>query len=141
MNDNVIMKLQGTIVKGFQRGRLLGYPTANIFPTSVPDVGVYYGQIFLLDNVYHCAISVGKNPTFALKKTVVEIHVFKDFKGEEFYGEYVKVFILQYLRPMKKVDSIEGLKKMISNDCELIMSRIIPDTPLFKKTDFDWNVN
>ncbi|EDR22583.1 riboflavin kinase, putative [Entamoeba dispar SAW760] len=127
--------IKGKVVKGFQRGRTIGYRTANINPTNELEQGVYYGQVKLRGKIYHAAISVGKNPTFCLKNTVVEVHIFEQFK-DEFYGEEIEVKIMKFLRGMKKVNGIDELKKMISNDCNTIENDIIPNTPLINITDF-----
>ena len=137
MNENIQI-IKGNVIKGYQRGRTIGYRTANIKPNIALTEGVYYGQILLQNTVYHGAISVGKNPTFDLKDLVVEVHLFHTFE-EEFYGEFIKVKLMRYLRGMKKVNGITELKEMIANDCETIVNDIIPQTALLSSADFDDN--
>ena len=127
--------IEGEVIKGFQRGRLIGYRTANIKPNVHLEEGVYYGQVLLKNTVYHAAISVGKNPTFNLQNLIVEVHLFETF-AEEFYGEFIKVKMMIYLRGMKKVNGIDELKEMIANDCKKITDEIIPSTSLLSIDQF-----
>ncbi|KAL7714462.1 riboflavin kinase [Entamoeba marina] len=128
--------LRGSVVKGFQRGRVLGYPTANIYPEVNLSEGVYYGQVRLRNSIYHAAISIGKNPTFELEKSVVEVHFFNDF-DDEFYGEWIDVIIITFLRGLLKVDGVDKLIELIRNDVLQIEKTIITSTPLMNAHEFD----
>ena len=97
--------VRGTVVRGDQRGRELGYPTANVPTTSLtaaPADGVYAGWLRRLDTDERlpAAISVGTNPTFAgVRDRRVESYVI-DRTGLELYGVEVEVEFVERLRGM-----------------------------------------
>jgi len=114
-------RITGTIVKGDQRGRLLGYPTANIDLSSqqlaLPD-GVYAVQVKLEGKQYYGMASVGNNPTFGLAEKRLEVNIF-DYQGDA-YGRQLVVEFVQQLRQMKAFNGIEALKLQLrqdKNDC------------------------
>lgn len=115
----------GTVSKGRQLGRSIGFPTINIEPDKekvLPKNGVYSSRIVFEDEAdieYIGMTNIGNNPTVAdgLSK-VIETNIF-DFK-KDVYGRQVKVFIMKYVRSEKKFTSIEELKNQISKDKELI---------------------
>ena len=116
--------VRGTVVKGDQRGRSLGFPTANIEPENeiLPARGVYAGQIRLLDqgdppeeSVHPVVTNVGVRPTFAGSDTVVaEAHVI-DFEGD-LYGRRVDLSFLAHLREERKFPNVDALKTQIGAD-------------------------
>ena len=131
------IQLKGEVIKGFQRGRKIGFRTANICPGIRMEEGVYYGQVMMDNKVYHSVISVGKNPTFELKQSIVEVHILHDFTNE-FYGNVIKVIVFSKLRGLFKVDSIEDLKKMINGDIEYAEKIIVPSCSLLDCSKFDF---
>jgi riboflavin kinase/FMN adenylyltransferase len=113
--------VRGVVVKGDQRGRDLGFPTANV-PTSAmaaaPADGVYAGRLRRCDTgeTYPAAISVGTNPTFdGDRERRVESYVL-DRTDLDLYGVEVEVSFVERLRGMVKFDSIEGLVKTMNDD-------------------------
>jgi len=113
--------VRGVVVKGDQRGRDLGFPTANV-PTSAmaaaPADGVYAGRLRRCDTgeTYPAAISVGTNPTFdGDRERRVESYVL-DRTDLDLYGVEVEVSFVEHLRGMVKFDSIEGLVKTMNDD-------------------------
>jgi riboflavin kinase/FMN adenylyltransferase len=113
--------VRGVVVKGDQRGRDLGFPTANV-PTSAmaaaPADGVYAGRLRRCDSgeTYPAAISVGTNPTFdGDRERRVESYVL-DRTDLDLYGVEVEVSFVERLRGMVKFDSIEGLVKTMNDD-------------------------
>ena len=113
--------VRGVVVKGDQRGRDLGFPTANV-PTSAmaaaPADGVYAGRLRRCDTgeIYPAAISVGTNPTFdGDRERRVESYVL-DRTDLDLYGVEVEVSFVERLRGMVKFDSIEGLVKTMNDD-------------------------
>jgi len=113
--------VRGVVVKGDQRGRELGFPTANV-PTSAmaaaPADGVYAGQLRRCDTgeTYPAAISVGTNPTFdGDRERRVESYVL-DRTDLDLYGVEVEVSFVERLRGMVKFDSIEALVKTMNDD-------------------------
>lgn len=113
--------LSGTVVKGEQRGRTIGFPTANIrladARSCLPRRGVYatrvYGASLSEPEVGMCNIGVrptfndGPNPT-------IEVHLL-DFTGD-LYGETLCVEFVQRLRDERKFDSVDALRAQLSED-------------------------
>ncbi|PUA80679.1 bifunctional riboflavin kinase/FAD synthetase [Nocardioides currus] len=113
--------VRGVVVRGDQRGRELGYPTANV-PTPVdgaaPADGVYAGRLTRLDTseTYPAAISVGTNPTFGgERERRVESYVL-DRDDLELYGVEVEVAFVERLRGMVKFEGIEALVETMHGD-------------------------
>lgn len=112
--------LRGHVEKGFQRGRTIGVPTANIHPDVefMPRQGVYCTLTKVGQRLYPSVTNVGVNPTFDEngKGIKIETHLF-DFDAH-LYGAEVEVFLLHFIRDEKKFSGIEELKKQIQNDME-----------------------
>ncbi|MCB4208086.1 bifunctional riboflavin kinase/FAD synthetase [Arthrobacter sp. UM1] len=121
-------KVRGEVVRGFQRGRELGFPTANLSPDShglVPAEGVYAGWLTDESGVrWPAAISVGKNPTFdGVTRTTVEAHVLgrpekEPVESFNLYGQTVSVEFVHRLRGMVAFKGVEQLVEQISEDVE-----------------------
>jgi riboflavin kinase/FMN adenylyltransferase len=114
--------VRGVVVKGDQRGRELGYPTANVPAVGLhaPADGVYAGHLTVLEDgrPLPAAISVGTNPTFAgRRERRVESYVLgRD--DLELYGVEVEVSFVARIRGMKRFDSVEDLVATMDEDCE-----------------------
>ncbi len=111
--------IEGHVAPGEKRGRLLGYPTANLKLDHIllPAFGIYAVRARFHDGrIYDGAASFGIRPTFALASPLMEVHLF-DFSGD-LYGEVLNVELIAYLRPEKKFDGVETLKTQIAADCE-----------------------
>ncbi|MGC5616181.1 bifunctional riboflavin kinase/FAD synthetase [Georgenia sp. Z1491] len=124
-------RLRGVVVRGFRRGRALGYPTANLAPDDlgvVPADGVYAG--WLLPGPFDtpgaadtgatrlpAAISVGTNPTFQGTERTVEAHVLGR-TDLDLYDEEVVVEFVAHLRPMVTFDGMEPLMAQMRADVE-----------------------
>ena len=113
--------VRGTVVRGDQRGRELGFPTANV-PTPVdvaaPADGVYAGRLTRLDSgdSWPAAISVGTNPTFdGERERRVESYAL-DRDDLELYGVEVEVAFVDRLRGMVKFDGIDALVETMHGD-------------------------
>jgi riboflavin kinase / FMN adenylyltransferase len=117
--------VRGEVVKGDQRGRELGYPTANVPTTGMlaaPADGVYAGWLRRLDDARHtllpAAISVGTNPTFdGERERRVESYVL-DRDDLELYGVQVEVSFVAKIRGMLRFDSVEDLVLTMHRDVE-----------------------
>lgn len=113
---------RGGVVRGDQRGRLLGFPTANVEVTNqicVPADGVYAGWYERPDGVTHpCAINLGRRPTFYehADHSLLEAHVL-DFEGD-LYGEPARVRFAGFLRSERKFDGIDALVAQLKQDVE-----------------------
>ena len=117
--------VRGEVVKGDQRGRELGYPTANVPTTGMlaaPADGVYAGWLRRLDDpantLLPAAISVGTNPTFdGERERRVESYVL-DLDDLELYGVEVEVSFVALIRGMLRFDSVEELVTTMHQDVE-----------------------
>ncbi|MFD5117166.1 bifunctional riboflavin kinase/FAD synthetase [Streptomyces sp. NPDC058220] len=111
-------RVEGVVVRGAQRGRELGYPTANVetLPhTAIPADGVYAGWLTADGERMPAAISVGTNPQFEGTERTVEAYAI-DRVGLDLYGLHVMVDFLSYVRGQQKFESIEALLEAIADD-------------------------
>ena len=110
--------LSGTVVKGKQLGRTIGFPTANISLEEdyklVPQNGVYVVQAEIDGNIIYGMMNIGFNPTVQGKQKTIEVHLF-DF-DTDIYNRKIQVAILQRIRSEKKFESIELLTKQLEED-------------------------
>jgi riboflavin kinase/FMN adenylyltransferase len=113
--------VRGVVVKGDQRGRELGFPTANVpATTAAPADGVYAGWLTRRDtgDTYPAAISVGTNPTFdGVVGRRVESYVI-DRTDLELYGVEVEVAFVERLRGMVAFDSVDALVTQMNADVD-----------------------
>lgn len=119
-------RVDGVVERGDQRGRELGYPTANLRTdawAAVPADGVYAGRVVRLDEwgrtvdgppVGTAAISIGTNPTFEVRQRRVEAYIL-DFEGD-LYGAMLGIEFEQRLRGMEKFDGVEPLVRQMDLD-------------------------
>lgn len=110
-------RVEGIVVRGHQRGRALGFPTANLQTpehTAIPADGVYAGWLASLDpegeetERWPAAISVGTNPTFGGEERTVEAHAL-DRDDLDLYGTHVAMDFVARLRATVKFDSVDAL--------------------------------
>ncbi len=110
--------VEGRVVRGQERGRTLGFPTANLHPQNrvIPRNGVYVTAT-LIEGAWRRSITnVGTRPTFeTATEASVETYVM-NWSGD-LYGDVVRVRFLHRLRDEKKFASIEELKRQIESDC------------------------
>jgi riboflavin kinase/FMN adenylyltransferase len=108
--------VEGTVVKGEQRGRELGFPTANIVPDErlvIPGHGVYAA----FANGAPAAVNVGVRPTFDSELGVlVETHLID--RDEDLYGKTLRVAFVEKLRAEERFESAEELIEQIRRDVE-----------------------
>ena len=115
--------VRGVVVRGDQRGRELGFPTANVPAnslTAAPADGVYAGWLRRLDSGerFPAAISVGTNPTFdGERDRRVESYVL-DRTDLELYGAEVEVSFVERLRGMVAFDSVDALIEQMNADVD-----------------------
>jgi riboflavin kinase/FMN adenylyltransferase len=113
---------RGLVVMGDQRGRLLGFPTANVqIPGQIclPSDGVYAGRYVRPDGTVHaCAINIGRRPTFYehADHSLLEAHLL-DFQGD-LYDEQARVQFVAFLRSERKFDGIEALIAQLKHDVD-----------------------
>ena len=115
-------EVRGEVRQGDQRGRLLGFPTANVEVSSrlcLPADGVYAGRYERPDGTVHdCAINLGRRPTFYehAETSLLEAHLL-DF-GDDLYDERARVRFTHFLRSERKFDGIDALIEQLRNDVE-----------------------
>jgi riboflavin kinase/FMN adenylyltransferase len=110
--------LSGVVVKGDQRGRQLGYPTANVKWDDrliVPADGVYAGYVNVAGDRLPAAISVGTNPQFAGNSQRVEAYVL-DRNDLELYAAHIGVEFVDLIRPQEVFDSLDDYLTQIAID-------------------------
>ncbi len=119
-------RVEGVVVRGHQRGRALGFPTANLEPpphTAIPADGVYAGWLTSLDSDgwaverWPAAISVGTNPTFEGRERTVEAYAL-DRDDLDLYGAHVAVDFAERLRETLKFDSVDELVVQMRQDVD-----------------------
>ena len=112
--------ISSAVEHGEQRGRTLGYPTANLLPGEsklLPGEGVYAGAAWDDGRWYAAAVSVGRNPTFLASGNMrVEAHLL-DF-SKDLYGRQLFLTLLCRLRPMIRFASGDELAVQLAHDCE-----------------------
>ena len=116
------LEVRGTVVTGDQRGRTIGFATANVeIPNGMclPSDGVYAGLYRRPDGSEHaCAINLGRRPTFYVnaEHSLLEAHLL-DFAGD-LYGEHAAVTFVAFLRSQKQFAGIDELKTQLKLDVE-----------------------
>jgi riboflavin kinase/FMN adenylyltransferase len=108
--------LAGEVVSGANRGKALGFPTANLAVEDqlVPADGVYAGVGAIGDRTWRAAISIGTNPTFDGHERQVEAHLLDCH--DELYGARLTLHLHAYLRPQRRFASRQGLIAQITED-------------------------
>lgn len=110
--------VEGRVERGDQRGRTIGFPTANVSLEGYlqPALGVYAVRIELGGRQYGGVANFGRRPTFDKKDVLLEVHVF-DFTGD-LYGQPIVVSFIEFLRAEMKFEGLDALKAQIARDCE-----------------------
>jgi len=111
--------LSGVVVRGDQRGRELGFPTANLMChryAAIPADGVYAAWMRRGSESLRASVSIGTNPTFSGRERRVEAYAL-DFDGD-LYGERVELDFVAHLREQRTYTSIEPLIAQINEDVE-----------------------
>lgn len=113
--------MQGRVGRGEQRGRQIGFPTANIFlhRQLTPVKGVYVVRMRGVnkespEQSYPGVANIGERPTFNGTRTLLEVHLF-DF-NQDIYGRYVEVEFCEKVRDEVRFDSFQALKEQIAKD-------------------------
>ncbi len=114
-------EVNGTIVKGDQRGRTIGFPTANLEPDSsrkvMPANGVYYVEVTLEKQRFQGMMNIGYRPTFSGEQRLVpEVHLF-DF-NRMVYGSRMRIHFIRRIRGEQKFESVNALVEQLVRDRE-----------------------
>jgi riboflavin kinase / FMN adenylyltransferase len=111
--------VSGRVEKGFQRGRTIGFPTANLRPRTdllLPN-GVYAVTVDLDEKISIPGVAnVGMNPTFGNNRRTIEAHLF-DFSAD-LYGQRLQVNFLEHIREERKFPSVPELVRQIQEDAD-----------------------
>lgn len=114
-------RIDGPVIQGDQRGRDLGYPTANMSIDGLhpPKFGVYAVKVDVLEGpykgTYDGAASIGVRPMFGINVPNCESFLF-DFAGD-LYGTQMSVALVEYLRGEEKFDGLDALITQMDADC------------------------
>jgi riboflavin kinase/FMN adenylyltransferase len=121
-------EIEGRVESGDKRGRLLGFPTANVAIAGYlqPALGVYAVKAGIdegrgtrwLDGV----ANLGRRPTVGGTRVQLETHLF-DFAGD-LYGRHLRVALIDFIRPERKFDGLEALKAQIAADSAEARARL-----------------
>jgi len=109
--------LHGRVITGSGRGIELGFPTANLDVDSeqaLPAEGVYATWAYIDDKAYQSMTNIGKRPTFGGSERTIEVYVLN--YHSDLYGRELKIDIIDRLRDEKQFDTVEELKKQITED-------------------------
>lgn len=108
--------LEGKVVPGKQRGRKIGFPTANLVTEKeqLPAPGVYAVKVRYNLQEYNGVVNLGTCPTFANGKSTIEVHLL-DFSGD-LYGHHVRIYFVERLRAERKFADVQELVDAINAD-------------------------
>ena len=113
--------LEGTVVGGYQVGRKIGFPTANLrvdFPYKlIPSIGVYAVRVQVAGQQWKGMLSIGYRPTINNGNDLsIEVHIL-DFQGD-IYNQKMRLEFIEFLRPEVKFDSVDELIAQMHKDKE-----------------------
>lgn len=111
-------EIEGAVELGDQRGRTIGFPTANVALGEHlrPRFGVYAVRALVDDTWRDGVANLGRRPTFGKLKENFEVHLF-DFAGD-LYGKVLRVALVDFIRPEMKFAGLDQLKAQIAADGE-----------------------
>lgn len=110
-------RLSGPVVHGFERGRTIGFPTANISVAAdraLPALGVYATRAHVAGRLLGAATNIGRRPTFEAGHISIETHLL-DFEGD-IYGERMDIELVQRIRAEQPFESAQELTEQIHRD-------------------------
>ncbi|MBV9313326.1 MAG: bifunctional riboflavin kinase/FAD synthetase [Pseudonocardia sp.] len=119
-------RVEGVVVRGDQRGRQLGYPTANLAPppyAAIPADGVYAARFVHGGRQLPAAVSIGTNPTFSGRQRTVEAYIL-DVR-EDFYGHHVALDFVARLRGQLRFDGVPALVEQMDRDVEAVRELLV----------------
>lgn len=137
-----IYSIKGRVVHGYERGRILGFPTANLDQapgTILPGGGVYAGYVQVDHRMIPAMINVGTNPTFNNKGVTIEANLL-GFQGD-LYGKTARFFFANLLRPEQKFASVDDLIAQLAKDQRNTPQALISSHNLVGRTAKIWSLN
>jgi len=111
--------LRGPVVRGAERGRTIGFPTANIAvgpDLALPKFGVYVTRAYLGETTYESVTNIGKRPTFEDDRPTIETHIL-DFDGD-CYERELRIDVLSRVRDEQRFNGVDALEAQIARDVE-----------------------
>jgi len=124
---NRLYSISGTVIIGDQRGRTIGFPTANVEEWKeqlLPANGVYATYAWIKGERFIAATNVGVRPTISGENISIETHVLQ-FSGD-LYGENITLEFISRVRPENKFSGLDALKNQINADVEEIRQMLSP---------------
>lgn len=112
-------QLSGIVVEGDKRGKLLGFPTANIQAEPqlcLPKAGIYIGYTIINNKTHPSVINCGFKPTFGRHPFQCETYIFNF--NRNLYGQKITIQLLKFIRTEQKFSSVEKLVDQIKKDVE-----------------------
>jgi riboflavin kinase/FMN adenylyltransferase len=111
-------EITGQVVRGNQIGRLIGYPTANLYLNDpnklIPAMGVYASKVYYNNRIYNGMTNIGMRPTISAYKLTIETNIFGFDK--DIYYESLTIQLVKRIRNEKKFGSLDVLKAQLSED-------------------------
>lgn len=108
--------MEGKVVHGHHRGKVLGFPTANVQTEKelIPKNGVYAVKVRMGGKIYDGACNIGPNPTFGDEAVAIEVFIF-DFDGD-LYGRDLRLYFIDRVRDERKFPDAAALQRAIADD-------------------------
>lgn len=112
---SILFSLEGIVTPSSQRGRSLGFPTANLnIPANELNSGIYFAQAYFEEKVYPALLFIGAALTFGDITKKVEVYMLEEIG--DWYGQKIKVEVLKKVRENIKFDSKEDLIAQMEQD-------------------------
>jgi len=126
---------EGQVVPGEQRGRLLGFPTANLVTEKeqLPAAGVYAVKVRHRDQEYAGVVNIGNRPTFGAGGATIEVHLL-DYSGD-LYGETLRLYFVERLRGEENFPGPEQLQQAITRDV-LLSRQLLESTHVIQYREY-----
>ena len=113
-----LFTLSGPVIHGFGNGHKVGMPTANLAipnESDLPPFGVYAAKVMIGEKEYMGVTNVGLRPTLTGdQKPTIETFIL-DFSGD-LYGKEISLSLISFLRPTRKMGSLEDVKNQVEED-------------------------
>lgn len=118
--------ISGSVIKGRQLGRTIGYPTANMLVNSehklIPCDGVYAVKVIVQNKTFWGMLNIGNNPTVEGKGRSIEVNIF-DF-SEDIYNQSISIIFVNKLRGEEKFNGLNALQTQLEKDKLLAIEAI-----------------